>query len=76
MTPSFVKWAGRQLRPWQDRIQARQRQQRLDRMLSIDPQLRAAHEARSRAIAGHKPVRHIDRQIRAMMNDLLRRAVH
>ena len=44
MTPSFIAWAGRQLRPFQAHIERHQSRQRFARMLRIDPQLRAAHE--------------------------------
>lgn len=57
MTPSFVRWAAKQLRPWQDRIEARQRRERLARMLRVDPQLRAAHEALERDRKRHAPTK-------------------
>lgn len=57
MTPAFVRWAGRQLRPWRERMEARQRQERFARLLRIDPSLKRAHEALERDRKRHAPTR-------------------
>ena len=76
MTPSFIRWAAKQLRPWQDRREARQRQERREIMLRASPTLRAAAELHDLHSRQHKPRRQDLAVMRSATTDMLRRATH
>lgn len=76
MSPNFIKWAGRQLKPFLDRREAHQRQKRFEAMLRANPELRARAELHSRMQAGHKPSRAAWKALRDATAAELRREVH
>lgn len=75
MTADFIKWAGRQLRPWQERIEAHQRRERFARLLRVDPKLRAAHERRMRSQRMHDATAKDLREMQEQLHAMLRREV-
>jgi len=75
MTPSFILWAGRQLRPFRDHMEARRRRERFARLLRIDPQLKHAHEALERDRRRHAPTRADLMAMRQALHAELRREV-
>ena len=76
MTADFIKWAGRQLRPFRDHIEAHQRQQRYARMLRASPDLRRRAEAHERKQARHEPSKAEWLGMRDATNNMLRRSTH
>lgn len=72
MTPAFIKWAGKQLKPFRDRIEAHQRQKRFARLLRVDPHLRAAHAALERDRKRHAPTRQDIAAKQAAVHSMLR----
>jgi hypothetical protein len=76
MSPSFVKWAGKQLKLFRDRIEAHRRRERFARLLRVNPELRARAEAHHRQQMGHKPSRAAWKAMREAMNAELMKELH
>ncbi len=70
--PAIVR---RALRAWQRHIEARQRAKRLQMMLRVSPDLRAAHDRLERDRRRHAATKADRAALRAATTDMLRRSV-
>lgn len=75
ISTAFIRWAGRQLKPFTDHREARQRQERFARMLMVDRDLRAAHERRLRRQRLHDASGPDLKIMQDRLHNMLRRSV-